>query len=291
MNAVANQSVESPRERLFSGYSLEITAKDAEELPAIASRFAPGARTSVTYLPNETLEKRLKAVRSVLSSGLTPVPHIAARRIESEAVLDEYLGALAAINGCEHVFIIAGDPEAAMGPYDVSLDVIESGLLERHGVKSVGIGGHPEGHPAAPMDVMWKALEDKTAAARRRGLDVAILTQFGFDEVPVLAWLAELRQRGIDAPVRLGIPGPANAAKLLRFAARCGVAASTSVLSKYGLSLTKLMSTAGPERYVTALANGIDPAVHGTVGLHFYPFGGLKTTADWIEDYQAGKYR
>ena len=30
------------------------------------------------------------------------------------------------------------------------------------------------------------------------------------------------------------------------------------------------------------LGEGLDPARHGEVGVHFYPFGGIGATADWI---------
>jgi len=43
--------------------------------------------------------------------------------------------------------------------------------------------------------------------------------------------------RWIDAPVRIGVAGPARIKRLLSFAARCGVRASTSVLRKYGISV------------------------------------------------------
>jgi len=113
-----------------------------------------------------------------------------------------------------------------------------------------------------------------------------IVTQFAFDPVRVLEWLAELRARGIDAPVRLGVPGPAGIKRLLRFAARCGVGASTSIMKKYGISLTQLMGTAGPDKLVDAIAKGLRPE-HGMVRLHFYPFGGLKKTVEWIKEYEA----
>jgi methylenetetrahydrofolate reductase (NADPH) len=96
-----------------------------------------------------------------------------------------------------------------------------------------------------------------------------------------------VRGAGIDAAIRLGIPGPASAGTLMRFAARCGVGASTSVLRKYGLSLTRLMQSAGPDAYVEALARRLDDARLGDVGLHFYPFGGLEKTATWIAAAQS----
>ena len=55
-------------------------------------------------------------------------------------------------------------------------------------------------------------------------------------------------------------------------------------MAKYGLSITKLLGTAGPDRLIEALAEGLTPG-HGDVRLHFYPFGGVGKTVDWINDY------
>ena len=270
---------------IMTDYSLEITAKDAAELPRAAALVAPATRVSITFLPRESREKRLAAVAEVLRLGLRPVPHISARRLASETDLDDYLSALRALGACEEVFVVAGDPDRPDGPYADALAIIESGLLERHGVRHVGVGGYPEGHPKIPGDELDHALHAKAGALARRDIGMSVVTQFGFATDPVLRWLGDLRASGIHAPVRWGVPGPASAATLLRFAARCGVAASGSALSKYGLSLTRLMHPTGPDKYVRELVNGIEPAIHGNVGLHFYPFGGLENTARWVRDF------
>ena len=52
------------------------------------------------------------------------------------------------------------------------------------------------------------------------------------------------------------------------------------------MSLTKLLSSAGPDQLLEEYAAGLDPVKHGEVLMHFYPFGGLRATAEWIRDYQ-----
>lgn len=273
--------------RLMDDYSIEITVKDGSELAKAAPLMVPNTRISVTFLPKEDYQKRLAAVAEVLRLGLRPVPHISARRIKSEVELETYLSELAKLGASEELFIVAGDPDVPDGPFEDALTVIRSGLLQKYGVRRIGIGGYPEGHSKIGDDQLWQALRDKHAALTEQGIGVSILTQFGFNTEPVFAWLKKLRSEGIDAPVRLGVPGPASATTLLRFAARCGVSASTSVLSKYGLSLTKLMQPTGPDKYVLALAKGMRSDIYGDVGLHFYPFGGLIATAAWIRAFSA----
>jgi len=154
------------------------------------------------------------------------------------------------------------------------------------GVRNIGVGGYPEGHPAIPESVLWSALEGKAAALAHLGLSGVVITQFGFDVDPVLKWLEAVRERGIDLPVRIGVPGPAGVRRLLTFATRFGVGTSAGIAKKYGFSITNLMGTAGPDKFIRALAKGVDPGRHGEVKLHFYTFGGLKATSEWIAEFR-----
>jgi methylenetetrahydrofolate reductase (NADPH) len=61
------------------------------------------------------------------------------------------------------------------------------------------------------------------------------------------------------------------------------------VLRKYGLSLTRLVGSAGPDPILADLADGLNPAAHGETRLHFYPFGGFVKTAEWISQYRSAQ--
>jgi len=190
----------------------------------------------------------------------------------------------AASLGVKRVFIIAGDPPEPEGPFQDSLQIIETGLLEKHGIEIVGIGGHPEGHPNVSKADLWVWMENKIAAIRERGMTPLVVTQFAFDDEAIIEWLKEMRERGIDVPVRLGVPGPAGIKRLLGFAKRCGVGASANVMKKYGISLTNLIGSAGPDKLVGSLDKGLTPEL-GRVRLHLYPFGALTASAEWINKY------
>jgi methylenetetrahydrofolate reductase (NADPH) len=275
------------RAALLEDFSLEMTGKDVPQLEEARHLIPPGTRINVTFLGNEDLGTRLAAARAVKRLGFLPVPHLAARRIGSRAELEEFLAGLRADGTGERVFVVGGDPARPHGPYEDALAVIRTGLLERHGVRHVGISGYPEGHPAITDRVLWAALADKSAALARKGLGGQVVTQFGFDVDPVLAWVAETRQRGIDLPIRIGVPGRAGVRRLVSYATRFGVGTSASIARKYGFSLTNLMGTAGPDRFLRALAEGYDPDVHGEVKVHFYTFGGLRATAEWAARFRA----
>ena len=284
--AAIHPNWEQPASNMVDGYSLEMTAKEITGLREAASLIRPGTQVAVTFLPGEELEQRVEAAVTVRELGFEPIVHLSARRIESEAQLDWYLGEITQKAGVKRVFIIAGDPPEAEGPYETSLQIIESGLLEKHGIEIVGVGGHPEGHPNNTPAELWDWMERKIAAVRAHGMVPLVVTQFAFDDDAIVAWLAEMRARGIDVPVRLGVPGPAGIKRLLGFAKRCGVGASTSVLLKYGISITNLLGSAGPDKLVGSLEEKLTPA-HGRVRLHLYPFGALTASANWINDYDA----
>jgi methylenetetrahydrofolate reductase (NADPH) len=272
--------------RLVAGFSLEMTGKDIPGLESAREVIPAGTKINVTFLGNEDLGMRVAAAKAVKEMGFIPVPHISARRLASQGQLEEFLGALEEIGATEHIFAVGGDPAEPLGPYPDSLSVIQTGLLQKFGVREVSIAGYPEGHPDILNDVLWRHLEDKSAALAEQGLDAVILTQFAFDTDPVTAWISGVRGRGIDTEIRVGTPGPAGIKRLLAFASRFGVGANAMIVKKYGFSLTNLMGTAGPDRFVTDLAARLasDPSA-GAVGLHFYTFGGLLATAEWARGY------
>lgn len=274
--------LESRTADLIKGYSVEVIAKDAQDLDQSAALLAPGTAISIPFIASDDPASRVRAATDVRKHGFEPVPHISARRIASSEALDVFLFDLAREAKVEQVLVIAGDVSAPLGPFEDSLAIIRSGLLAKHGIKRVGVGGHPEGHPSVSLQDLARTLQDKIRMLTDAGHECHITTQFSFDAQHVLEWLASLRQSGITTPVRVGVPGPASAKTLMRFAARCGVAASAQVMSRYGLSLGRLLSTTGPDAFVSELAAELDPARHGEVSLHFYPFGGLRKVSEWI---------
>lgn len=284
--AAIHPNWDRPAAHMLDGYSLEMTAKDRPALDEAAPLIAKDTPIAVTFLPGEEMDERIAAAVRIRELGFEPMPHLSARRIFSEDELATMMKRLVNEAGAKRVFLVAGDPPEAAGPFSDTLQMIRTGVFEDNGVVAVGIAGHPEGHPNVSGPELWTWMENKIEEITARGMAPLVVTQFGFDPDAFLGWLVEMRERGIDAPVRIGMPGPAGIKRLLRYAKFCGVGASASVLKKYGISLTNLIGTAGPDKLVDALRTGMGPE-HGRVRLHFYPFGGLKPTVEWINQYAA----
>ena len=285
MNPATPVPVESTT-ALLEDFSLEMTGKDIPALLEARQSIPQGTRVNVTFLGNEDPAVRIAAAKALREAGFVPVPHISARRLASRESLAEFLDALRAVGAVEEVFIVGGDPAVPEGPFADSLAVIESGLLRRHGVRRVGIAGYPEGHPRITEPDLWRAVADKHAALDAQGLAGDLITQFGFDVDPVLAWVEQLRSRGVDSTVRIGVPGPVGVKRLMSYASRFGVGTSASIARKYGFSITNLLGTAGPDRFLRELAARRRPADHGDIKIHFYTFGGLRTTSEWITRFR-----
>jgi methylenetetrahydrofolate reductase (NADPH) len=275
--------------RLLAEHSLEIGAKDFRQLTAAGALLPRGTAVAIAHFPNEDMTARVQAALAVRQSGHVPIPHIAARRVENAEELARFLADLRQQANVDRLFVVAGDPEVPLGPYPDALSLIERGGFAEVGISSIGVAGYPDGHPRIATPELWSSLERKVQALGARGQGVEIVTQFSFDAEAVLRWLAELRERGIDAPVKIGVPGPISLSGLVHFAARSGVSASRSALAKYGTSIGKVIGTVGPLSFLERLAEGLAKRDYGHTALHFFTFGALRKTVDWVRATSASR--
>jgi methylenetetrahydrofolate reductase (NADPH) len=281
---MAEQNAEATLRTLLRTCSFELSSRDPSIAARIAPRFPGGRDLFIEFLPSETYHHSVGNAAAARVAGFNPVPHIAARHLDTATQLDDFLGRLAGEAGVTRVLVIAGDSEHPRGPFATSLDLIRSGALERHGIAEIGIAGYPEPPPKMARRDLDQALDDKIRLAAQHGLGLFIVTQFCFEAAPIVDFLRDLRRRGIAQPVRVGLAGPANVATLLKFAVRCGIGASIRAVRTHADSITRLLGDAGPDEIARSLAASLagDSAL-GPVGLHFFPFGGLARFADWID--------
>ena len=210
-----------------------------------------------------------------------PVPRIAARRLADARSAHDLLSRLRGEAGVERVLLVGGDVPRPAGPFEDAAALLASGLLDRHGFRQVGLAGYPEGHPAIAAETLWTSLSEKLSLAKRRGLSPFVVTQFCFEAQPILDWIAEARRAGIDAPIRVGLAAPASVRTLISYGARCGVGSSLRAIKSQGLSLTRLVSSTGPEAILEKL--GQVPLDEG-IALHFFAFGGVERAARWLTE-------
>jgi methylenetetrahydrofolate reductase (NADPH) len=269
------------------GYSIEATRPKADDIAALGAIVPAATSVYISSVPTQAADEAVAHAARLRRSGFEPVPHLAVRRFASAGEIDRFLARLAAEAGVRQVLVIAGDRDPPAGSLRGALDVIDSGLLQRHGIREVGIAGYPEGHPRIPGHELDRALADKIAAAEATGLRLHIVTQFCFDADAIIGWVRRLRDFGHDTPVRIGLAGPTSLPTLMRYASRCGVAASLQGLARHAGMMRHLFAMSAPDAIVRALAAERDRL--GDVRPHFFSFGGLLQTARWASAVEHGR--
>lgn len=276
----------------LGGASIEISARDPTAPKVLADRIERGTRVHVSFLQNADYLETVASARALSREGFIPVPHIAARSLVSEGALLDYLARLSGEASVNHALLIGGDLDKQRGPYADSLSVLETGALQRSGIRSVAFAGHPEGHPAVDNAVLIDALRRKIDTATRVDLASSIITQVCFEAEPILSWLTQIRRLGIAAPVSIGAASPISPATMMRFAIRCGVGPSIRALTTQRHRLGKLLTEEGPETLIQDIAAAIntdrDDALGAIGGMHFFVFGSVAKAADWLRNQQRG---
>jgi methylenetetrahydrofolate reductase (NADPH) len=265
--------------------SFEATRPSEAEIAAFAAVAPPATPVYVSAVPSRPPAEQIAIARRLHARGFEPVPHLAARNFASAMALDDFLARMVEEAGVRRLLIIGGDRDAPAGSFHHAIEVIESGLAQSRGIREIGIAGYPEGHPRVAAAEIDRALAAKIEAAAATGLAVHIVTQFAFAPEPILAYVARLRDNGIEQPVRIGIAGPASVATLMRYAAICGVAATSRALARNAGLAKHLFGRAAPDAILRALAG----ARLGEVAPHVFSFGGLGATARWTAAVAAGR--
>jgi methylenetetrahydrofolate reductase (NADPH) len=272
-------------ESLIANATLEVTVRDKDAASVLGERLPRGAAVHVTYLANSAYLETVAQAAALARAGFEPIPHLAARSFRSRAELSDYVARLVGEAGATRLLLVAGDLDPPRGPFAASLDVLHTGLLESQGVRGVSFAVHPEGHPRVSSPAMEQALLSKLAYAAQHGLEAELVSQFCFEAAPILNCIRKLRQHGIVTPVRIGAAAPTNAARMLKFALRCGVGPSLRALERHAARFGDVLAASGPEDLVAELAQGLD-ADDGVGGMHFFVFGGVKQAADWLQQWR-----
>lgn len=261
-----SELLERPRFELVPVRGVE---EAAEQLPA-------GATVTVTCSPRKGIAATVELARWLAGRGFRAVPHLAARLIHGPGHLEDVADRLAEA-GVEDVFVIGGDPAEPIGPFSAAVDVLRG--LDDLGrpFASVGIAGYPERHPFIGPEELVRALLEKQPSAGY------VVTQICFEPARILAWLAEIRGRGVVLPVHVGLPGAVGRRRLLEMALRIGVGDSIRYLSKHGSLVARMMRQASyrPDAILAGLSPHLSRPGPGIAGLHLNTFNQVRTTERW----------
>lgn len=275
-----------------SDWSIEVTPAGATKIESFAGILEEGTTVNVTFLPGSDPLDTIATAKRLADDGMNAVPHIAARSLQNKEQLDDLLKRMTSEANVREVLVIGGGVDNPVGEFDCTMQILQTGLIQKYGITHIGVSGHPEGSPDISADQLTQAISQKNEFARKEGLSLYMETQFCFDPAAVLAWEKTIRQAGNQLPIRIGIPGPATIKTLFRFAQISGIGPSMRFIAKQARNVAKLMTVQSPHELLAGLAEGM--AADNKCLLqhfHYYPFGGFAKTAAYAKAVEQGNIR
>ena len=273
----------------ISGYSIEVVPTSAAKIESFVDVLPKNTRVYIAHLEKENIAAMVATAKRLNDEGFTVMPHIPARMILNQAMLNDWISMYQNEAGVDEALLLAGGSTKPIGEFDSSVQLIESGLFDKAGFKRLHIAGHPEGSkdidPNGGVKNVSAALSWKQEFSKRTDASMAIATQFCFDACVVKKWAQNIKDNGIDIPIHIGIAGPAKLQTLLKFSIECGIGASMKVLTKRAKDITKLLLPYQPTQILNELAEYKSKDSELNIEqVHFFPIGGIKQTVDWLED-------
>ena len=204
------------------------------------------------------------------------VPHIAARQVRDRAHLQDIIQHLSG-QGVRALFVPGGDLPTPVGVFDSSLSLLREMAEIGHDFKHVGVAAYPEIHPGIDPDTLFAALLAKQEFA------TYLVTQICFDAEVLQCWLQDMRERGIELPAWIGLPGVMDRLKLLKTSLSIGVGESARFARKQTGLLGKLLQSAQyrPDDLVAGLVPAIVNPALAIDGFYLFSFNQVQETVAW----------
>ncbi|EMA26325.1 methylenetetrahydrofolate reductase [Haloarcula argentinensis] len=238
------------------------------------------ATIAITTSPQLGIEKTVEKTEEAAAMGYDVVPHIAARYVEDRAQLESIAERLEQA-GITDIFVPGGDREEPAGEYESALDMLEALAETAYSFEEVGITGYPEGHDFIDDETLAESMAQKAPYA------TYIVTQLCYDPDTVLEWVEDIRARGIELPVEVGIPGVMNYQRLMQISQKVGVGDSIKFLRKttgilgFVKQLVGSRGTYKPDELIDGLAPYVGDDEYNIRGVHIYTFNQTPDTEKW----------
>ena len=238
------------------------------------------ATIAITTSPQLGIEKTVEKTEEAAEMGYDVVPHVAARYVEDREQLETIAERLEQA-GITDIFVPGGDREEPAGEFESALDLLEVLAETEYSFEEVGITGYPEGHDFIDNETLAESMAQKAPYA------TYIVTQLCYDPETVLEWVEDIRARGVELPVEVGIPGVMNYQRLMQISQKVGVGDSIKFLRKttgilgFVKQLVGSRGTYEPDELIDGLAPYVDDEEYNIRGVHIYTFNQTPDTEKW----------
>jgi methylenetetrahydrofolate reductase (NADPH) len=254
---------------------LEVMPLDGVE-PLVLRHVPRELTLTVTSSPTRGIEPTLKLAESLTRHGYRVVPHVAARLVRDREELATILDRIETL-GSDEVFVVAGDAAQPAGPFGGAAALLAEIAAVGPTPERVGVTGYPESHAFISDETTIQAMFDKVPYA------TYIVSQICFDAAAIASWIRRVRDRGVELPIYVGLPGPTDALRLLRLSSRIGLGESARFLRRHGSWLGRLTLPRAyrPQELLDRLAATIALPAHGVQGLHMFTFNEIAQEEQW----------
>ena len=239
----------------------------------------PGCSVSVTCSPTKGIEPTLELSARLNGDGHHAVPHIAARLVEGRDHVEK-IAARINEHAITEIFVVGGDPDP-VGPYVDGLSLMRDLLPLCHTVRTVGVPSYPDHHTVIPDAALDEALLAKQALIGELGLQGFSSTQMCFNVKTIEHWLVRQRDRGLELPIHLGVPGAVERTRLISLGTRLGIGSSLRYLRKNSGAILRMFSPASydPNKLIAPISRRADEL--NITALHLFTFNSIESTAAW----------
>jgi methylenetetrahydrofolate reductase (NADPH) len=259
---------------LIASAALEVIPLKGAEEKVLA---APGGtQVTITCSPRFGLQRTIAHVESAIAKGYRVVPHLAARMVADERELRSFVSRLRDL-GVDDLFVIGGDSNEPLGVFGAAGELLDALQGFDHGMRRIGVGCYPEGHPKISDEVLIEALLAKQLHADY------MVSQLCFDSEVLVGWIDDVRSAGVTLPLRIGVAAPIKTTRLAELSVRIGVGQSLRFLTKqHGLVGNLLLGRRyDPENLLLEMGERLDTDELGVEGLHIFTFNQVAVTVDW----------
>ncbi len=127
-------------------YSIEVMPRTAEKVEDFRDLLPEGTRVYIAHIDGTPIEDMVATAARLNADGYKVMPHFPARIIKDRATLENWIAMYQGEADVRQALLLAGGVASPHGDFSDSMQLMDTGLFDKHGFERLHIAGHPEGN-------------------------------------------------------------------------------------------------------------------------------------------------
>ena len=127
-------------------YSIEVMPRTAEKVEDFRDLLPEGTRVYIAHIDGTPIEDMVATAARLNADGYKVMPHFPARIIKDRATLENWIAMYQGEADVRQALLLAGGVTTPHGDFSDSMQLMDTGLFDKHGFERLHIAGHPEGN-------------------------------------------------------------------------------------------------------------------------------------------------